>query len=111
MPLFEKARIEVYLPEPERGFVPDILEALDQEFTYTFGGCTIIQGLRGSYLSRTGVLVRDQINLIYTDTPLRFDKNFALLSRYADELRAGVFAALQEETILVVLYKVYHSEA
>jgi len=27
----------------------DLLTALTQEFTYTFGGCTIVRGLDGSY--------------------------------------------------------------
>ena len=111
MPLFEKARIEVYLPDPGKPFVPDLLEALDQEFTYTFGGCTIIHGLHGSYLSRNGSMVHDQVNLIYTDTPLRFDNNLSALSEFADQLRAAVFAALNEESILVVVYKVYHSQS
>lgn len=72
MPLSEKARIEVYLPDLPTAAYRDLLEALDREFTYTFGGCTIIRGLDGSYLSRLGPRIRDHINLIYTDTPVCF---------------------------------------
>jgi hypothetical protein len=111
LPLSEKARIEAYLPDPERIFYPDLLEALEEELTHTFGGCTVIQGLRGTYLSRAGIIVRDQINLIYTDTPLRFEKNLAVVSKYAEELRAAVAAACNEEAILVVAYKVFHSQS
>jgi len=50
----------------------DLLSALTQEFTYTFGGCTIIRGLNGSYLSQAGLPIQDRINLIYTDTPYTF---------------------------------------
>ena len=70
MPLSEKARIEVYLPDLPLQAYADLLDALDQEFTYTFGGSTIIHGLDGSYLSQLGLRIRDRVNLIYTDTPL-----------------------------------------
>lgn len=35
MPLSEKARIEVYLPDLPTPAYRDLLDALDQEFTYT----------------------------------------------------------------------------
>jgi hypothetical protein len=50
LPLSEKARIEVYLPDLPKPAYEDLLESLDQEFTYTFGGCTIVRRLDGSYL-------------------------------------------------------------
>ena len=109
MPLFEKARVEVYLPDLPKPAYQDLLDALDREFTYTFGGCTIIHGLDGSYLSRMGFRLRDRVNLIYTDTPYAFDENVEIISRYTDKLRAATFEALEEEAILVVVFKVYHS--
>ena len=36
MPLFEKARIEVYLPDLPKPAYQELLAALDREFTYTF---------------------------------------------------------------------------
>jgi hypothetical protein len=110
LPLSEKARALVYLPDLPPPAYQDLLEALDQEFTYTFGGCTIIRGLDGSYLSRFGLKIRDRINLLYADTPFAFEDNFAKLSRYADELRDAAFLALEEETVLVAVLKVYHAE-
>ena len=68
MPLSERARIEVYIPDLPKPAYQDLLEAFDQEFTYTFGGATIIRGLDGSYLSRLGSRMQDRVNLIYTDT-------------------------------------------
>lgn len=109
MPLFEKARVEVYLPDLPKQTYQDLLNALDQEFTYTFGGCTIIRGLDGSYLSQAGLKVQDRITLIYTDAPYGFEENFEILSKYADKLRDAAFKALEEEAILVVVYGVYHS--
>ena len=110
MPLSEKARIEVYLPDLPRAVYQDLLRALTQEFTYTFGGCTTARGLEGNYLSRLGRRTRDRINLVYTDTPFAFEENFDRLSRYADELRGAAFEALEEEAVLVVVFKVYHAE-
>ena len=40
MPLSEKARIEVYLPDALHPAYAELLEVLDREFTCTFGGCT-----------------------------------------------------------------------
>ena len=86
MPLSEKARIEVYIPDLPQQIYQNLLDALAQEFTYTFGGATIIRGLDGSYLSRLGV------------------------RRYTDALREAAFEALTEEAILVVVLQVYHAE-
>ena len=49
MPLSEKARIEVYIPDLPQQTYQNLLNALAQEFTYIFGGSTIIRGLDGSY--------------------------------------------------------------
>lgn len=110
MPLSERARIEVYLPDVSRPEYQDLLVVLQQEFTYTFGGCTTIRGLEGNYLSRGGLVIRDRINLVYTDTPFTFDKKFDLVSQYADELREAAFEALDEEAVLIVVSPVHHSE-
>jgi len=109
LPLSEKARIEVYLPDVPRPAYQDLLAALEQEFTYTFGGCTIVRGLEGNYLSQLGLRIRDRINLVYSDAPFAFEENFDLLSRYADELRDAAVDALEEEAVLVGAFKVYHA--
>lgn len=110
MPLSERARIEVYLPDLPRLNYQDLLDALTEEFTYAFGGCTIIRGLAGSYLSQADSPVQDRINLIYTDTPYSFSENFDTVSMYADKLNRAALAALEEEAILVVVSQVYHSQ-
>jgi len=109
LPLSEKARIEVYLPDLPRPAYQELLDSLDREFTYAFGGCTIIRGLAGSYLSRQGQILKDRINLVITDTPLIFTQDFENISRYADHLRQAAFVALDEEAVLVVVYPIYHS--
>ena len=110
MPLLERARVEVYLPDLPRAAYYDLLDELTGEFTYTFGGCTIIHGLDGSYLSEAGSPIQDRINLIYTDTPYALKENFATLSTYADKLKAAVNTALDEETVLIAVAGIYHAE-
>jgi hypothetical protein len=110
LPLSEKARIEVYLPDLPRAEYQDLLGALEQEFTYTFGGCSVLRGLEGNYLSQAGLRVRDRINLIYTDTPFAFRDNFTVIEHYADQLRVAAFEALEEEAVLVAVYPVYHAQ-
>ncbi len=110
MPLSERVRIEVYVPDPPKQAYRDLLEAFDQEFTYTFGGCTIIAGLDGSYLSRAGLKMRDKVNIIYTDIPLSLEEDFERVSSYTDDLRKAAYEALEEEAILVAAQRVYHSE-
>jgi hypothetical protein len=66
--------------------------------------------LEGSHLSQAGLLTRDRIYLLYTDTMLAFEANFALISRYTDELRNIALAALEEEAVLIAVHNVYHAE-
>lgn len=109
MPLLERARVEVYIPDLPSASYRKLLEAFDEEFTYAFGGCTIVRGLDGSYLSRAGVITPDRINLLYTDLPLALSTNFESVARYADELKQVAFDALAEEAILVAVTQVYHA--
>jgi hypothetical protein len=108
LPLLERARVEVYLTDLPRAAYYNLLDELTQEFTYTFGGCTIIHGLDGSYLSEAGSLIQDRINLIYTDTPYAFEENFATISTYSDKLKSAVNTALDEETVLITVAQIYH---
>ena len=110
MPLSEKASIEVYLPDLPTPAYQDLLETFDRELTYAFGGCTIQRGLDGSYLSQRGEIVRDRINLRYTDAPFAFEEVYGTLVLYANEIRTAAFEALNEEAILVTVARVYHSD-
>ena len=110
MPLCEKARIEVYLPDLPKTTYQNLLHAIEQEFTYTFGGATVNRGLDGSYLSHAGLHIRDRINLVYTDTPFALDDCFDQLGRFTQELRNAAIEALEEEAVLVAVLYVFHAE-
>jgi hypothetical protein len=110
LPLFARARIEVYLPDSDKPVYAELLDAFEKEMTYGFGGCTVIHGLDGSYLASIGIVVRDRVNLLYCDSHFSFTGNYDTLSLYADKLREAALKALEEEAILVVVYPVYHSQ-
>jgi hypothetical protein len=99
----------VYLPDSPISAYQNLLDALDHELTYTFGGCTILRGLDGRFLSRLGHRVLDRVSIIYTDAPFSFRDNFEIISRYTDELREAAFSALEEEAVLIVAFPVHHS--
>lgn len=109
MPLSAKARIEVYFPDLPKQVYQDLLHIFAGEFSSAFGGCTIIRGFDGNYLSKHGQIITDRINLIYTDTPFDFQENFSAISNYTDELRKAAFKGLEEEAILVAVWQVFHS--
>jgi hypothetical protein len=109
LPLLERARVEVYVPDLPSAQYHNLLLSFQEEFTYVFGGCTIVRGLDGSYLSRAGMKTPDRINLIYADLSVALSTNFASAARYADELKRAAFDVLAEETVLVTVGQIYHA--
>ena len=109
MPLLERARVEVYVPDLPAPHYRNLLLSFEEEFTYAFGGCTIVRGLDGSYLSRTGLRTLDRINLIYTDLPIALSTSFEVTARYSEELKQIAFEALSEEEVLIAVGQIYHS--
>lgn len=110
MPLSEKARVEAYIPDLPIVEYYRLLETLEAQFTYNFGGCTLQHGLDGNYFSESEEPVQDRVTLLYTDTPYSFSDNRSLLADFVDALRDQTAEALDEETILVAVFPVYHSE-
>ena len=109
MPLSKRARIEIYLPDKKKANYRRLHRAFEQEFLNTFGGCTVIKDIKGIYLGTDGKADFDRINLIYADTPFDFDKNFAALSKYTDELKSAAKKASDEESVLIVVHAIHHS--
>ena len=110
MPLSAKARIEVYLPDLAKPVYQNLQEQLTEEFCYTWGGCSLIRGIMGFYLSNKGKVVRDQVNLLYSDTKLNLEEHWDTLTMYGDSVRTIAMQSLQEEAVLVVIFSVHHSQ-
>ena len=109
MPLLERVRVEVYLPDVPSSEYQNLLRSFEEEFTYAFGGSSIIRGLEGSYLSGTGERIPDRINLLYSDAPLALSTNFESVAAYVGELKRTAIEALSEEAVLISVEQVYHA--
>jgi hypothetical protein len=53
----------------------------------------------------------DRVNILFTDTPLRWEADRLAIERYANALRSIVARALvKEEAVLIALYQVCHAQ-
>lgn len=109
MPLLERTRVEVYLPDLPSSEYQNLLRSFEEELTYAFGGSSLLRGLEGSYLSASGRRIPDQINLLYSDAPLALSTDFAIVAAYVRELKNAAIEALSEETVLISVGQVYHA--
>lgn len=108
MPLLERTRVEVYLPDLPSTEYQNLLRSFEEEFTYAFGGASILRGLEGSYLSTAGERIPDRVNLLYSDAPLALSTDFTSVAAYVRELERAGMEELSEETILISVQQVYH---
>jgi len=108
LPLLERVRVEVYLPDLPSDY-QNLLRSFEEEFTYAFGGCSILRGVEGSYLSESGERIPDRISVLYSDAPLALSTNFDSVAAYVGELRRAAVEALPEESVLISVEQVYHA--
>ena len=110
MPLSEKVRIEIFIPDLPDPIYDRILEEFSDELSYAFGGCTITSS-SGKYRSASGIILPDKINILLTDTPFEWEKDRAVITRYAEELHDIIQRALEgEEAILITVQPIHHVE-
>jgi hypothetical protein len=109
LPLFERTRVEVYIPDLPSLEYQNLIRVLEAEFTYAFGGSSVLKGLEGHYLSTTGNYIADRINLIYSDLPIALSTDFVTVAAYVRELKRAATDALWEEVVLVSVEQVYHA--
>ena len=76
MPLSERARIEIYLPDLPVESYQNLLSVFQQELTYAFGGCSVLRDVEGGYLSFEGAHISDRVSILYADAPFEFEENF-----------------------------------
>ena len=107
--LSKRTRIDVYLPEKKNKVYRRLRKAIESEFVFAFGGCTVIEGLRGHYLRSGETPEEDKITRIYADIPVSLEDRFEEISAYADAVREAAVEALPEQSILVTIEEIYHS--
>ena len=110
MPLSEKVRIEIFIPDSLDIAYRDLLEELGTELSYAFGGCTQIAAL-GKYRSLDGLIFPDQINILFSDIPLLLERDQLTLAQYVAWVKQAAERALErEEVVLISAYPVCHTE-
>ena len=110
MPLSEKVRIEIFVPDLPDPIYDRILEEFGDELSYAFGGCTTMPS-SGKYRSTSGLILPDNINILFTDTPFEWERDAALLTQYSEEIRDVIRRALKgEEAILITVHPIHHVE-
>jgi hypothetical protein len=108
LPLSEKIRIEIFVPDLPNPIYSRILEEFGDELSYAFGGCTVTPS-SGKFSSASGLILPDKINILFTDTPFEWKKDRAVIEKYAEELQDVIQQSLRnEETILVAVHPIYH---
>jgi len=107
--LLKQVRIEAYLPEKNVKVYRLLRRAVEAEFLFTFGGCTVIKDIKGLYLHSGEKPDEDMITLVYADMPFDLGDNFEAVSNYSDAIREAAEEALPEQSVLVVVHEVYHS--
>jgi hypothetical protein len=110
LPLSEKVRIEIFIPDVPQFAYRDLLEELSTELTYAFGGCTQVSA-SGKYRSFDGLIVPDKINILFCDVPLLWERDRLALGQYVDRVRrAAELALAREEVVLISVHQVCHGE-
>lgn len=109
MPLSEKVRIEVYVPDRQKPHYQNLLDAFADEFTEAFGGCTVIHGFEGRYVHDDGSKTVESMNVIYADLPLNLQTYRKEIAAYAEEIKQAAHETLEEESILVTIRPIYHA--
>jgi hypothetical protein len=108
LPLLEKVRVEIFIPDLPDPAYDSILEVLGDELAYSFGGCTIISST-GKYRTSDGAIIPDKIHILFSDTQFVWARDRLLLESYAERARTVVKRALaREESILVAVFPVFH---
>ena len=102
------ARVEIFFPDLPEETYSRLQNELEKELTYTFGGCSVVQGVKGLYLSQRGRIEQDRINLLFTDIEFRFSEDFAELEEYVEYLHRAIISTLSEEKVLIVVHSVFH---
>ncbi len=110
MPLSEKIRVEIFIPDLPDPIYDRLLEELGDELSYAFGGCTVSPTF-GKYRSAAGAILPDKVNLLFTDAPFHWDEDRNVIERYVQEIQSVVQQALEkEEAVLIAVHPVSHLE-
>jgi hypothetical protein len=108
--LSERVRVEIFVPDLPDPSYGRLLEELETELSYTFGGCTVISA-SGNFRSDNGLIFPDDIHIVFTDVALDINHDRLRIGQYVDRVTGAICQALpEEESILVAVHAIYHAE-
>jgi PII-like signaling protein len=108
LPLSEKVRIEIYVPDRAEANYQNLLDAFADEFTEAFGGATVLRGFEGRYSSDSGKEEIEKMNLVYADLPLSLAEHKNEITYYLEEIKTAAHEVLNEESILITARTIFH---
>ncbi len=110
MPLSERVRIEIFIPDPPDVSYRVLRQEIASELSYAFGGCTEISAA-GKYCSPQGRIVSDNIRILFSDAPIQFERDQVTLSQYVDWVKHAAQQSLEnEDEVLISVYPVCHGD-
>jgi hypothetical protein len=110
LPLSEKVRIEIFIPDSSNNASRDLLEEFAGELSYAFGGCTEVPA-SGKYRALDGRIVPDKVTILFSDAPLRWEQDRLALAHYIDRVKSAAQSVLQqEEALLISVFSVCHAD-
>jgi hypothetical protein len=83
--LSERVRVEIFIPDLPDPSYSRLLEELEVELSYTFGGCTVLSA-SGNFRTDVGLILPDQINIVFTDLDLDIDRDRLRIGQYVDRV-------------------------
>ena len=110
MLLSERVRVEIFIPDLPDPSYSRLLEELETELSYAFGGCTVLSA-SGHFRSDTGLILPDKITILFTDVALDINRDRLRIGQYVDRVTDAIKEALpSEELILIAVHAIYHAE-
>jgi hypothetical protein len=108
--LSERVRVEIFIPDLPDPSYSRLLEELEAELSYTFGGCTVLSA-SGHFRSDGGSILPDNIKIAFTDVALDINHDRLRIGLYVDRVIVAIKQALpEEESIMVAAHAIYHAE-
>ena len=103
-----RLRLEVYLPFTTPLAYEEAKNWVVAEFLRNFGGCSINEPIEGWYESLDGSAIRDEVTIIYSDTPLLDKRRERLVRLYGQSLKLFLAFELNQEDVLVAVWPLDH---
>jgi hypothetical protein len=94
--LSERVRVEIFIPDLPDPSYSRLLEELEVELSYTFGGCTGLSA-SGHFRSDGGLILPDNIKIVFTDVALDINYDRLRIGQYVDRVIGAIKQLYQKK--------------